>query len=259
MTFNEFVAKYNGKKWDFDGAYGAQCVDLIRFYWRDVFNIPQPKGVTGAKDFWTNYLTDPALNQNFDRVMNTPDAVPTKGDIVVWGSDYGQYGHIAIVTNANINSLTVLSQNDPIGRETHFKTYNYNYILGWFTPKGENMSELHTYLGVSNDAEAKMRLKDHLGERSGLCDWGSEEDDRGGFLGAARRNVKKLTADLNKEIQEHKKTSLELIDARQRIEDLTKELENCQNEDGVEWIANGKTVTTDEDGVVTTSINYKRK
>lgn len=28
MTLEEFVKKYNGKKVDYDNAYGAQCVDL---------------------------------------------------------------------------------------------------------------------------------------------------------------------------------------------------------------------------------------
>ena len=28
MKFNEWVKTYNGKKTDFDGAYGVQCVDL---------------------------------------------------------------------------------------------------------------------------------------------------------------------------------------------------------------------------------------
>ena len=32
MTLEEFVNKYIGRKVDFDGAYGAQCVDLFRQY-----------------------------------------------------------------------------------------------------------------------------------------------------------------------------------------------------------------------------------
>jgi hypothetical protein len=30
MLLEDFVKKYNKKKVDFDGVYGAQCVDLFR-------------------------------------------------------------------------------------------------------------------------------------------------------------------------------------------------------------------------------------
>ena len=48
MTLDEFVKKYNGKKVDYDGRYGCQCVDLFRQYCEDVLNIPHTGGVIGA-------------------------------------------------------------------------------------------------------------------------------------------------------------------------------------------------------------------
>lgn len=53
-------------------------------------------------------------------------------------------------------------------------------------------TELQIYLGVQNDTEAKARLKEHLGEFNGKCDFGNAEGDRGGFLGSSRRRVKEL-------------------------------------------------------------------
>ncbi|WP_252722587.1 hypothetical protein [Treponema phagedenis] len=38
MSLDEFVKKYLGKKVDYDGHYGAQCVDLFRQYCKDVLN-----------------------------------------------------------------------------------------------------------------------------------------------------------------------------------------------------------------------------
>ena len=32
MNYQEFINAYNGKATDYDGAYGAQCVDLIKAY-----------------------------------------------------------------------------------------------------------------------------------------------------------------------------------------------------------------------------------
>ena len=36
MTLTHFVKKYNGKKVYFDGAFGAQCVDLFRQYNKEI-------------------------------------------------------------------------------------------------------------------------------------------------------------------------------------------------------------------------------
>ncbi len=141
MTLEQFVSKYNGKAVDFDGAYGFQCVDLFRFYNRDVLNIEQPKGVNGAKDFWSNYASDPNLYNNFDKLSNTPEFVPKPGDVMIWNGYYGPYGHIAIVTIADINKFTCLSQNDPTGRETHLKEYTYSKVYGVLRPKVQSTQE----------------------------------------------------------------------------------------------------------------------
>jgi len=95
MTHEEFVAKYEGKKVDFDGAYGAQCVDLARQYWKEVWGIPQPESVNGAQEFVTRYREMPILQRY---VSLLPRGVsPLPGDVVVFGpSDSNKYGHIAI-------------------------------------------------------------------------------------------------------------------------------------------------------------------
>lgn len=79
MTFDQFITKWNGKKADFDNAYGGQCVDLFRFYVQEVLEQPQPKPVIGAADFWTNYDIDPNLKNYFEKVINTPVNVPKNG------------------------------------------------------------------------------------------------------------------------------------------------------------------------------------
>jgi hypothetical protein len=158
MSFDEFIAKYKEKCIDFDGCYGNQCVDLIRQYIKEVLNQPQPRGVVGAKDFWTNYESDPNLNQYFDKIPNTPSGVPSKGDIIVWGYTYGSYGHIAIVNWANVNQFQALTQNDPIGSLTILKNYSYNHILGWFSPKGDNMSDMYNGYDLSNRESMKVAV-----------------------------------------------------------------------------------------------------
>ena len=55
MNLREFIIKYNGKKVDFDGAFGAQCVDLFRQYNKDVWGNPHTGAVEGAKDLIKKY------------------------------------------------------------------------------------------------------------------------------------------------------------------------------------------------------------
>ena len=199
LSVDQFVSKYEGKGLDWDGAYSTQCVDLARFYWANVCNIKQPRGVAGAKDFWTNYGTDPNLNQNFRRISNTPDGVPKKGDVMIWGSAYGPWGHIAIFLDGNVNKFTAFSQNDPTGTLSIKKPYkNYFGVLGWFRPNkdvnnGSDESEkekdmLLEYLGMPNEEEARKKLAEHLGEVNGKCNWGAEGQN-GGYLGKAREKL----------------------------------------------------------------------
>jgi len=129
MKLTEFIDKYNGKRWDFDGKYGSQCFDLFQYYNRDVVGGSFVGGV-GAKDIWDTYPKN-----LYDKIPNTPQGVPQPGDVMIWGSKYGKYGHVAIVTEASVMKFKALSQNDPIGRETHIREYTYDFVLGWLRPK----------------------------------------------------------------------------------------------------------------------------
>jgi len=170
-----FIEKWIGQRADFDGWYGSQCVDLYDFYCRDVISSPVIF-IEGAADIWSNYPTD-----HFDRIFNTPEGVPQPGDIIIWSRSYGAFGHVAIVTEANVNTFKALSQNDPIGRETHIREYNYAHVLGWLRPKltvnpepvsSELQNKLDTYFNqlvsptfVINFLEERRREIDILNAR----------------------------------------------------------------------------------------------
>lgn len=158
MTFQQFIDKYKGKGVDFDGYYGDQCVDLFRQYVKEVLNQPQPRAIKGAKDFWTNYSTDANLKNYFQKIPNTPSGVPEKGDVMIWGSTYGRYGHIAIVNWANVNQFQALSQNDPIGSKTALKNYSYNHILGWLKPLKTNNKDMTDYQKLYDEARKARDL-----------------------------------------------------------------------------------------------------
>lgn len=78
----EWVKSQVGKSIDADGAYGAQCVDLILAYY-DYLGVPRSSGNA------VNYTTN-ALPNGWQRLQGVQ---PQKGDILVYTSGYG---HVAI-------------------------------------------------------------------------------------------------------------------------------------------------------------------
>lgn len=128
MTIQQFFDKYNNKGIDFDNYYGFQCMDLAHQYAVEVVGFdfaPAP----AAKDVW---------NQNpkgYIKIKNTPDGVPVRGDIIIWGTAVGPFGHIAIFDHGDSNSFVSFDQNWPINSLCHFQNHNYTGVLGWLHPK----------------------------------------------------------------------------------------------------------------------------
>ena len=91
MTLTQFIKTNQGKKVDFDGKYGAQCVDLYRAYCRDVLDIQQTPAVAGAKDI----ITKPGV---LEVTKDSALADYSRGDVLVWdATSSNKYGHVAIL------------------------------------------------------------------------------------------------------------------------------------------------------------------
>ena len=76
-----------GKSLDYDGVYGAQCVDLIKYYYDFLGCASYARG--NGCDYATN-----ALPSGWARYQG---AQPQPGDILVYsGNDSNPYGHVAI-------------------------------------------------------------------------------------------------------------------------------------------------------------------
>ena len=94
MTLEQFVEKYNGKKIDYDGRYGAQCVDVFRQYCKDVLNIPHTGGVVGASELYTKYEEMPREQRYFDKLVYA-GGKPEAGDVVIFSpTKSNKYGHV---------------------------------------------------------------------------------------------------------------------------------------------------------------------
>ncbi len=139
MDFDAFVKAYIGRSIDYDGVSGVQCVDLAKVYMNKVFGL-KPGAWGNAKDYYENFNNISALKNNFTRIANTPDFVPQKGDICVWGrnvSSSHNYGHIAIATGeGNTKELYTYDQNWN-GKAMKKVKHNYIAFLGVLRPKNQ--------------------------------------------------------------------------------------------------------------------------
>ena len=113
MTIVEFVKKNNGKKVDYDGVFGAQCVDLFRQYVLDVLGISEHTGSCstsgGAKDLYLDYNKMPLEKKYFVRITNKSFE---PGDVLVWDENgTNKFGHVAIYLGKLDNDFIVFEQN----------------------------------------------------------------------------------------------------------------------------------------------------
>ncbi len=86
-----------GKALDWDGHYGAQCMDLIAFYCQYL----------GVSPVLANYAKDYTWKKPPSGWQSIQGAAIQAGDIVIWGENYSATGHVAIA----LSSSTIMEQN----------------------------------------------------------------------------------------------------------------------------------------------------
>ncbi len=186
MTFNTFINTYFGKASDYDRVPTqdpVQCVDLIKYYLRDVFNIRA--GAWGnARDYyecfnsssWGGYKQ---MNNAFTRIANTPSFVPMKGDICVWSMN-NKNGHIAISEGSgNTKTFYTYDQNWN-GKQMKKVKHNYKTFLGVLRPKRTVCDDVNIRTGPGTTfkvlGEKKTGEKVTIYETKG--NWGRIGDGR---------------------------------------------------------------------------------
>lgn len=132
------------------GGFGVQCVDLIKLYLDKVFHI-QPESIGNAYCYFDNFEKHSFLYQNFNKLYNTPDFKPQKGDIACWGLNLSKYGHVAIATGeGSANYFYSYDQNWGI-KAMHKVFHDYKGFSGVLRPKKQ-------YLLYDNPSENKDYL-----------------------------------------------------------------------------------------------------
>lgn len=125
MNATQFFLKYNKKSLDYDGVYGAQCVDVIKAYFAEVLGFTPIQG--NAIDYWRDL-------PGFQRITKTIFNAPNPGDIIVWDTSVNPNGHIAVCNWSRIFDVGVFEQNYPPGAPCHYRDASYKGVLGWLRP-----------------------------------------------------------------------------------------------------------------------------
>ncbi len=151
MKFSAWVKKFLGKKTDYDGMYGVQCVDLIDCYIHECLGLD--KGFWGnAKYWWINRNSNAWLKKNFEFI--TPiykNGELKKGDIGIRTS--GTYGHIFVIAEPTKNGKVKYYDQNATGNGDKMtlreKAYNSSTVNGILRPKNQtNLKEVKVYKTV---------------------------------------------------------------------------------------------------------------
>lgn len=127
INLQDFVNRWQGKHIDYDGSFGAQCTDIVK-QWEHENKWPVVRG--NAIDVPRN-----APSGNYTWVKNGLRNKPDPGDIVIFNMAY-PYGHIGICTSADLVTLRVFEQNNPLGGSCRIGTYPlYRNVIGWLSHK----------------------------------------------------------------------------------------------------------------------------
>ena len=185
-TANEaigWVQSQVGKALDYDGAYGAQCVDLIKYYYDYLGCASYARG--NGSDYATN-----ALPSGWTRLKG---AQPRLGDILVYTGGYNNYGHVAIYESDYVSYHQNFNGKQYVVRATcKYNALNNPYwgvirpdfggsapisAASWEGPSATNITESSAYLSgkvnfsqTMNTTQVGVRIYDSSNTRIALKD-----------------------------------------------------------------------------------------
>lgn len=192
--FESFVKKYNGKKIDVDGIYGAQCVDLFNRYNKDYFNVYincRPSGY--ARSLAENKKKNNILK--YYKEVNLDSAV--SGSVVVYGQcKIAPKSHVGFLyENLHNGKIKIFHQTSSLGH-AGIETITADGIIGVFTPnniineKEDKFFIKCTYKGFSIvDGLKSIGVNSSYAYRSKIA----KANDIINYRGSATQNLKMLS------------------------------------------------------------------
>jgi len=119
-SFNGVSVYYNGTSAGIHGVhftadgYGLgvkwQCVEFVRRYYLEIYEHKMLSDLGNAVDYYDESVPHGEFNSSRGLIQfkNNGASIPSSGDILIFA---GGYGHVAIVTSANIASIEIIQQN----------------------------------------------------------------------------------------------------------------------------------------------------
>lgn len=140
----DHVSERNLAKDGYNLGLKYQCVEFVKRYYYEHYNHKMPDSYGHAKDFFDEALLDGQHNKqrNLTQYTNSSQSQPKVGDLLIFeGTLLNRYGHVAIVSDVNENTIEIIQQNPgPFSKSReHFQLGQTNgkwkienaRILGW--------------------------------------------------------------------------------------------------------------------------------
>lgn len=153
ISLTQWIQQTQGRYWDMDGAYGAQCWDLWAKYSMDMYGMSiqdciTPTGYAGG--LYTSYPVSARCEQVYERIPASGYS-PVAGDVAIWGyGTYTPYTHVAIVAgNEGVknNSIYIITQNPDASA---LKWFPIDGLLGYLHPRTMPKSDVDNPTGGNN-------------------------------------------------------------------------------------------------------------
>lgn len=152
-----WVKSQVGKGIDYDGAYGCQCVDLIKAYYS--YLGVNPVGGNGS-DYRSN-----SLPTGWNRIQG---AQPQKGDILVYTGGYNGYGHVAIYESDRSHYHQNFDSHSYVERITYMYNGLSTPYWGVIRPNWSSGNNPEACLDVCADCGGKIRVRGWAFDRDNL-------------------------------------------------------------------------------------------
>ncbi len=130
-SLNGVIVYYNGgveneagrniSKDDYNIGIKYQCVEFVKRYYYEHLNHKMPESHGNAKDFYDKAVGDGELNikRNLIQYSNPSKSKPKADDLLVLkGTLFNKYGHVAIVANVSENEIELIQQNPGVFKKS---------------------------------------------------------------------------------------------------------------------------------------------
>lgn len=138
VFYNKNMKNVSGRNLTKDGynlGLKWQCVEFVKRYYYEHLNHKMPNSYGHAKDFFNPALKDNQRNNDRDLVQfsNGSQLKPEVNDLIIFDAHIlNPYGHVAIISKVNKNSIEVVQQN--VGKDSreefNLRLKNDKWIVG---------------------------------------------------------------------------------------------------------------------------------